>query len=1005
MVFQLQISAGVQNPFKPIFAHMPAFLLFLFLLFFGCGAPAKAQTLAGGSETRWTDSVYKALSPQERIGQLFMAAAYSGGKNYNEEAILKLLKSNQIGGLIFMQGGPVRQALLTNKYQGLSKVPLLIGMDAEWGLGMRLDSVEKYPRQMMLGATRDTALMYRIGAAIGQQCRRLGVHVNFAPDVDVNNNPDNPVINSRSFGEDKYQVARMGIAYAKGMQDLGVMACAKHFPGHGNTSVDSHKDLPVVNSTRAQLDETELYPFRELIKAGVQSIMIAHLEVPALEPKPKMPTTLSPATVTKLLREELGFNGLIFTDALNMQGVAKYYAPGEVDLKAFLAGNDVLLFSQEVPTAISKIEAAVADGRIKPADLEARIKKILRAKWRAGLSSFVPIRTAGLTADLNQYTESLLQATAQKAVTLVGSGNSALTTLRQRGSRIGYIGINAGGSTPLYQALKDSLGARLEARYLPKGSTVAAARALAQSLDRYDAVVVGVHGIGMYPAGNYGLDAGARAFLSAVEKQDDAVLVVLGNAYALQNFCAVGSALVTYEETDAGQVAAAGVLLGRALPAGRLPVTPCPGMKVGRVLQEAAPAPISMPQSPAPATLQPANYDEAGVTVPTALSTLSKGIGAAVGRGAFPGCRVLAVRNSRVFYDLSVGKLTYTGTETVKPNTLYDVASLTKVLSTTLAVMKLYEEGRIALDAPVSKYLPATAGTDKAGITIRDLLLHRAGLVPYIPFWKSTMEASGAKSADWYRPSKQAGYNLPVTQNLWARNDIRDTIWQAIYSSPRRTVGKYVYSDNDFYFLWAVVEKVTGKPMPQYLAQQFYGPLGLKYTGFNPLEHFPKEQIAPTENDALWRGQQVWGTVHDQGAALLGGVAGHAGLFSTAEEVAVIFQMLLNGGTYAGKRFLAPKTVTLFTGYQNSSRRGLGFDKPEPGLDAVVTADACSKRTFGHTGFTGTCAWADPATGIVFVFLSNRVFPNAENGLITKLSVRTDAQQHVYESFGLNRAQ
>ena len=983
---------------------MPAFLLFCFLLFSGYTIPAKAQALAGGVESRWTDSVYNALTPQERIGQLFMTAAYSGGKNYNEADVLKLIRNNAIGGVIFMQGGPVRQALLTNKYQSLSKVPLMIGMDAEWGLGMRLDSVDKYPRQMMIGATRDADLMYKIGAAIGQQCRRLGVHVNFAPDVDVNNNPDNPVINFRSFGENKYEVARMGIAYAKGMQDLGVMACAKHFPGHGNTSVDSHKDLPTVKGSRRELDSTELYPFRELIKGGVQSIMIAHLEVPALEPKAKLPTTLSPATVTKLLKEELGFTGLIFTDALNMQGVAKYYAPGEVDLKAFEAGNDVLLFSQDVPTAITKIEGAVANGSIKKEDLEARVKKILRAKYRAGLTSFTPIQTAGLTADLNRATDALLEVTAQKAITLVGSGNSAIATIRQRGSRIGYVGVNVGGSTTLYNSLKDSLGSRLEARYLSKGSTAAAARTLAQGLDRYDAVVVGVHGIGMYPAGNYGIDAGARAFLSAVEKQDNVILVFLGNAYALQNFCNVGSALVTYEETDATQKAAAAAILGRLVPAGKLPVTPCPGLKVGSVRPPAT-EPIAMPAGPLLTTLEPANYDEAGVTKPAALSALSQGIGAAIGRGAFPGCRVLAAKNSRVFYDLSVGKLTYSGNEPVKPNTLYDVASLTKVLSTTLAVMKLYEEGKIALDAPLSKYLPTAGSTDKGSITIRDLLLHRAGLVPYIPFWKATMDSTGAKSAAWYRSSKQAGFTLPVGQNLWARNDVRDTIWKAIYNSPRRTVGKYVYSDNDFYFLWAVVEKVTGKPMPQYLAQEFYGPLGLKYTGFNPLERFPKTDIAPTENDVLWRGQQVWGTVHDQGAALMGGVAGHAGLFSTAEEVATIFQMLLNGGTYGGKRLLKNKTIDLFTGYQNSSRRGLGFDKPEQGRNAVVTADACSKRTFGHTGFTGTCAWADPVTGIIFVLLSNRVFPNAENGLITKLSVRTDAQDRVYEAFGINAAQ
>ena len=322
----------------------------------------------------WVDSVYNQLTESERIGQLFMVAAYSGGKNFNQEGIEKLIKAHQIGGLIFMQGGPARQANLTNRYQQMAQVPLLLSMDAEWGLGMRLDSVLNFPRQMMLGASDDTALAYALGMAVAYQCKRLGVHVNFAPVVDVNNNAANPVINTRSFGENKKRVVRMAIAYMRGMQDYGVMACAKHFPGHGDTDVDSHKDLPVVNKTLAQLDTLELYPFKKLVDAGIQSMMIAHLSIPALEKEPHVPTTLSRNTVTNLLKNKMGFKGLIFTDALNMQGVAKYFAPGETDVRAFIAGNDVLLFSQDVPTAIAKIKAAIAAGKVSVKDLERSVK-------------------------------------------------------------------------------------------------------------------------------------------------------------------------------------------------------------------------------------------------------------------------------------------------------------------------------------------------------------------------------------------------------------------------------------------------------------------------------------------------------------------------------------------------------------------------------------------------------------------------------------------------------
>ncbi len=975
-------------------------LLTLFCLLFTFGK-VHAQPPQLRAAKRWADSVYSRLTTRQRIGQLFMVAAYSGGPKMEDEKVTKLVQSGQVGGLIFMQGGPVRQGLLTNKYQRLAPVPLLLAMDAEWGLGMRLDSVKNFPRQMMLGATRDSALMYRVGAAIAAQCRRLGVHVDFAPDVDVNNNPDNPVINTRAFGENKYEVARMGIAYMRGLQNNGVMACAKHFPGHGNTATDSHKDLPVISASRAGLDSVELYPFRQLIRAGVQSVMVAHLEVPALEKEPKIPTTLSRNTITNLLKNELGFGGLVFTDALNMEGVAKYFAPGEVDLKAFEAGNDVLLFSQDVTAATDKIEAALKSGKIPAAMLETSVKKILIAKHFAGLNRWQPVELSNITNDLNQNTASLRREISEGAMTLWGSNTRGLSALRQRGARIGYFAVNAAAPTLLYEALRNGLKNAPEIRYLPKGSTVSAAQTLAQSTGRYDAVVVGIHGIARTPADNYGLDAGAMALLKQLQDDDKAVLVFLGNPYAMRDLCKTRSALISYEEDSLSQDAAARVLLGLLPANGKLPVSPCPDGKTGAVSPSTNP--ISLPPAAPSATLKDASYDEASVRKPEALSALSRAIGAAIGRGAFPGCRVLAARNGKVFLNLSAGTTSYgPAAPRVNQNTLYDVASLTKVVATNLAVMKLTEEGKLSLDGTVGQYLSRARGTDKADLRIRDLLLHRAGLVAYIPFWRETLDSTGLRNSALYRAKKEKGFEMQVSDGLFLRNDYRDTLWSRIYSSPLGTPGKYVYSDNDFYFLWAIVEAITNTPMPQYLGEKFYGPLGLKRTGYNPLARFQKTEVAPTENDLLWRGGLVWGTVHDQGAAMLGGVAGHAGIFSTADDVAVIFQMLLNGGTYGGKRFLKKETIDKFTAYgSGASRRGLGWDKPDHGADAGPTSDRCSARTFGHTGFTGTCAWADPETGIVFIFLSNRVHPNAENSLITKLSVRTETQDRVYEAFDL----
>ncbi len=551
-------------------------LLFCLLLPVNACVFAQSPTTHGDNSSagskqaqHWADSVYKRLSMEERIGQLFMIAAYSGGPKFNQDTIEQLIVHHQIGGLIFMQGGPARQATLTNRYQKMAQVPLMIGMDAEWGLGMRLDSVTNFPRQMMLGATNDTALAYAMGMAVAYQCKRLGVHINFAPVVDVNNNPNNPVINARSFGEDKKRVSRMAIAYMRGMQDFGIMACAKHFPGHGDTDVDSHKDLPVVNKTMAQLDTLELYPFKKLIAAGVQSMMVAHLAVPALEKEAHVPTTLSASTVAGLLRHDMGFNGLIFTDALNMQGVAKYFEPGEVDLRAFKAGNDVLLFSQNVPLAIRKIEVALQSDPALKNTLEERVKKILRAKYNAGLSRFKPIDASHITEDINQYTAALNGKIAQSAVTLVRGGDIAHHW-------------HEGYDSVLYISVNGSLNEKVEGEWrneahykrlsMPKGENAAAL--LKQISDNYSAVIVGVHSLSFYPSNNYGLDEEQLKFINAAGGKNNVIIAVMGNPYALKYMCHAKELMVAYEDNEWTQEAVFQFITRYPKPSGKLPVTP-----------------------------------------------------------------------------------------------------------------------------------------------------------------------------------------------------------------------------------------------------------------------------------------------------------------------------------------------------------------------------------------------------------------------------------------------
>jgi len=986
-----------------------AALLAAFMVLFQGGSEAQRSRITASdadnsrelNKRNWVDSIYNSLTPEERIGQLFMVAAYSGGKNYNEPFITDLIAKHQVGGLIFMQGDPVSQATQTNKYQQMAQVPLLIGMDAEWGLGMRLTGVRDMPRAMMLGATRDSELVYKMGAAVAAQCKRLGVHIDFAPVVDVNNNPNNPIINARSFGEDKRMVARLGIAYMNGLQRNGVMACAKHFPGHGDTEADSHKDLPVISKSLRQLDTLELYPFRRLISSGIKSVMVAHLEVPVFETEAHIPTTLSRNTITNVLKTQMGFKGLVFTDALDMKGVAQYFGPGDVDVRAFTAGNDVLLFSQNVPVAIEKIKAALDSGAVSEMQLEQSVKKILAAKYDAGLNNFTSISTINIVSDLNKMVEPMREEAATKGVTMARDNNGLIGKIMAGDAKVSYIGVNADRSV-LFNELSNAKPT-LMFNWLPKGSTPATAQRLRQSMEETDVTIVAVHNMTFYPSGgDYGLDAQQMDFLKSLDSFDNVLYVLMGNPYLTKNFCDAGSVVVAYEDDSISETVVSKVLLRQLAAKGKLPVTPCAGMT--SMPEEEPVQPEKLAASMQVNDLRRVDFPaDAGVVNPAALEKLSKFIQQNIVGSSFPGCRIVAAKNGKVFYDEAFGYYDYTKQKGVELNTMYDIASMTKVTATTLAVMKLYEQGKIDLNRTLGDYLKWTRGSDKAGLVIRDVLLHQAGLKSWIPFYKETLTTDGKLNGDLYNKEKQKDYRISVAKDLYLRNDYADTIWNRILTSPLENKGRYIYSDLDFYFLAAVVEQVTDKTLNEYVEEQFYKPMGLKRITYNPLKKLKLSDIAPTENDIAFRKQLVHGYVHDPGAALFGGVAGHAGIFASADDVAAIFQMLLNGGVYKGKRFFNEQTVRMFTAYNSKiSRRGLGFDKPSADkYDGGPAGNRVSGYAFGHQGFTGTCGWADPATGVVFVFLSNRVNPSAENNNINRQSVRTVAQDYIYEALGI----
>lgn len=975
-----------------------------------CSFVAVAQTNRKVSEKEilkkqhWVDSIYKSLDDTERIGQLFMAQAFSNGKTGpgSVDSIAALIQGHRIGGIIFMQGTPEKQAYLNNLYQRMVNVPLLVAMDAEWGLGMRLTGAKDLPRAMMIGAAHDVKMAYAVGAAVAQQCNRLGVHINFAPVADINNNPNNPIINARSYGENKVWVSRLAVAYMNGLQDNGVMACGKHFPGHGDTDADSHLDLPSIPKSLAQLDTLELYPFRQLIKAGLKTMMVAHLDVPALETEPHVPTTLSRNTVTNLLKNKMGFNGLAFTDALDMKGVTKYFSATDINLRALQAGNDMLLIAQEIPASITRIKQALDSGLVSRAQLETSVKKILGAKYDMGLWNWKPVDSTNATKDVNAPIVALRTEMAKQAVTLIRDRNNIIASISDTKKHIGYVGVNVSDSTTLLKRLLEERP-DINIQYLPKGSKPATIKNIITDVNNNnDITVIGIHNMSFYPgsSGNYSLDDAQVDFIKTMASRKNVMLALMGNPYLLKNACDVNSVIVSYEDDTITENQVAGVLLRTEDVVGVMPVTPCMCMVTEGAIQLVKGKPAIAKQG----TLTKVDFvEDAGVVNAEALDKLDMFIQRSIADAAFPGCRILAAKDGKVFYDKSFGYYDYNKKQAVRNSTIYDIASVTKVVSTTLAVMRLYESGKLKLDKTVGDYLSWTKGTDKARLKISDLLLHQAGLKSWIPFYKETLDEKGKLRNDLYSAQPTSDKAIEVAKNLYLRNDYTDTIWNRILNSPLENKGKYTYSDLDYYFLAEIVEKVTGKRIDKYVDEEFYKPLGLNNTTYFPLKKFKESQIAPSEIDLFFRQQQLQGYVDDEGAAMLGGVAGHAGVFSTANEVAVIFQMLLQKGTYGGQRYFKKETIEKFTKYNSTlSRRGLGFDKPATDKeDGGPAGNRTSGSAFGHQGFTGTCAWADPATGIVFVFLSNRVQPSRDNNKINKMSIRTIAQDYIYESLGI----
>ncbi|MFH2094965.1 MAG: glycoside hydrolase family 3 N-terminal domain-containing protein [Bacteroidota bacterium] len=949
------------------------------------------------ADSLWVDSVFQTLTDDEKIAQLFMYPAYSNRSEEDYRYLENMIREYKIGGLIFMQGGPARQVELINRYQDASDVPLLVATDAEWGLSMRLDSTILYPRQMMLGAITDEDLLYEFGKLVASECKRVGVQVNFAPVIDVNNNPANPVIGSRSFGEDIRNVSRKGFYYMKGMQDNNVLAVGKHFPGHGDTDTDSHLSLPVIRHSRARIDSLELYPFRQLIEQGIGGIMVAHLNIPVLDSTLNRATTLSPAVVNKLLKEELGYKGLVFTDALNMGGISKYNSPGDVDVQALLAGNDILLFPANIPKAIEKIRLAVGDGKITQEEIDRRCKKVLMVKYWSGLNNFRPISTKKIYTDLNsQHSELMKRRLIEHAITLV-KNDSIVPFYGLDSLKIATVAVGDNKGNPFQSSV--NLYVEADQYSITKDISLTEQNALIKKLsEKYNVVIISYHRTNRKPSGNYGMGMESISFAEDLAEKTNVIIDIFGNPYILEYFDhpeVFRAILVSYNDWDLTQQISAQVLFGGIPARGKLPVSISGKFPVGTgvIFSESLRMKYSIPE-------------EEGMDMGV-LMKIDSVVNDAISARATPGCQVLVARNGVVVYHKAYGYHTYDNKKKVELTDIYDLASVTKVAASTISVMKMYGEGLCSLDSSIAVYLPELDTTDKKGITLEEIMTHRAGLTPWIPFYLRTVKTDSIFNLT-YRKKPDSLYLVEVSKNLYIRSDYRDTIFRRITESNLRKNKDYKYSDIGYYWICKMTGQLTGMPLDEYVTKSFYSTLGAFTLCFNPLLHFPLGRIVPTEEDSYFRKAIVHGYVHDMGAAMLGGVCGHAGLFSDANDLAKLMQMLLQDGKYGGRTYLEKEVIDKFNTCPGcpKCRRGIGFDKPEMDYSkGGPTCQCVSANSYGHTGFTGTMAWVDPDEKIVYIFLSNRTYPDMNNNKLLDMDVRTKIQELIYQSIRVRKAQ
>ncbi|MGM9803905.1 MAG: glycoside hydrolase family 3 N-terminal domain-containing protein [Muribaculaceae bacterium] len=954
----------------------------------------------------WVDSVFATLTPEQRVAQMMVVTLQPTVDAPTKKSIDRHFSELKVGGVLFSQGECEAEAELINYVQQQSAVPAMVTLDGEWGMAMRLSDTPSFPRNMVLGAITNDRLLYEYGREMARECKLMGVHVNFAPVLDVNDNPDNPVIGSRSFGEMAERVASHGVAYARGMEDNGVLTTAKHFPGHGSTADDSHHTLPRLNKTIRELNLCEMVPFKHYVEAGLSGIMVGHLAVPKIDDS-GMPASLSP-DIQSLLHSRLGFTGLVFTDALVMNGAR---TQGSVAVKAILAGNDVLLSPANAEKEIEAVMRAVRENKISMNVIDERCKKILRYKYALGLNEQKPVDVANVKNQLNGgESAAMINRLWAGAMTVISNHDHTLPVRHLEEKKIAVVTLGDDNAKNTMFQRRCASYTRIHAYSYKSGDNAASLVNQLREGD-YQMVIVAVHS----PAQVY------RAMLATLtSKLQNVSVAMFVDPYKVKHFAYAlkhcRSVLMAYDNNSIAQDYAAQAIFGGIDVSGELPVSIENVAKAGTgISYKATRLGYSRPEEAGLASSMLARIDSIAWT--------------GLKHKAFSGLQVLVARHGKVVCNQCYGYTDFSKTrKPVDENTLFDLASVAKVAGTLPGIMKCVDQGKLHLDDKASKYITELRETDKEDITFNDLLLHESGMPATLNMYY-VMSAPGSykgrlltsrrtktnsikihnklfanKTArlrsDVVSKTQSDEFNMPIANNLFGSEALIDTVMSRIYNVKLRRSKSTLYSCLNFCLLMDAEQRITKTPHEQYVSHYFFEPLGAYNTCYRPAQNGMLDNVVATENDTFLRRQTIKGYVHDEMAAFLGGVSGNAGLFSTSNDLAKICQMWLNGGEYGGTRLLKESTVNTFLETKASdSRRGLGFDKPDkekPRLSPCCKA--APAEVVGHTGFTGTCLWVDPVNDMIYIFLSNRVHPTRDNSSFKTLNARKTIQAIIYES-------